>query len=860
MKKLRKLLAVVLVVTLAFTFMATAGAANVDDYSDAADVNYTEAVDLFTALGFLAGMGDGTYDPTGLVTRAQAAKIITYMLIGTDRADALTTGTYSFTDTEGHWAAAFIEYCAALGIINGRGDGTFNPEGNVTAVEFAKMLLCAIGYGRNGEYTGTNWAMKTIADGTSYGILNLDVNFLDNATREECALYGFLTYTLLGQVIYDSTTQAYTVATDINGAAKGALSTQQGVAKSAAIEMDGVMYYTWAKNGLDMTGFYTDEVVIGTSTDGTAIANLTSPTDPAYIATLETNVLYTAGVAYINGTLRDLSVLADLAAVNTAVAKKGVVVEFVDTDPIKDNKADYIRITENQVAKLSGDPIVSGNLVTISAIAGLTSVSSGNVLGYEDLADKDIVLWHRDNVGNYHIEKATSVTGTLGSYNAGIFAAVGGTPYFYSGLATSTTFTPGTIDGSWLNSDCTAYLDDGGYLVYASTTSTAVTNPASNYAFVIQTVADGWGGSDAQIVLSDGTKSVVTVALTSTAKDPTGATLLYGNTLAAGALSSFYSYKETSLGYMFTDIDVYETDAAVEVGGEGVATAATYVQNSYTTAMTTNEPTITSALSAYLTDAQTGATSKNTANSKTRFVYESQAGKLYDYTGIANAPSFASTVNGDVVYTLSKVNAGATAAGTIFAYAVDAGGAASFTAGATTGTWAYVTSTFPTVSVDTNGTTIHGYQALINGTLDTLTVAEGDDFVTREGLYLVNAYDSNGYAKTALLSTETTSNTSPNTFNYTSTSGGVATTVASAGGNITVANTNFAFNVSRALNSGVTIWFIDTTNILTTGTIAYQISASQINSLTNAAGYDVALVDASSTDSSVGTVYILGST
>jgi hypothetical protein len=55
------------------------------------------------------------------------------------------------------------------------------------------------------------------------------------------------------------------------------------------------------------------------------------------------------------------------------------------------------------------------------------------------------------------------------------------------------------------------------------------------------------------------------------------------------------------------------------------------------------------------------------------------------------------------------------------------------------------------------------------------------------------------------------------------------------------------------------IYFIDTTNAATTGTIVYQISGTQINALAGTTGYSVALVDASTTDTTVGTVYIMGS-
>jgi hypothetical protein len=74
MKNLKKLLAVVLVVVLALGLMATASAVNVDDYTDADDITYVEAVDLFSGLGFLNGMPGGAFEPTATSPESKRRK------------------------------------------------------------------------------------------------------------------------------------------------------------------------------------------------------------------------------------------------------------------------------------------------------------------------------------------------------------------------------------------------------------------------------------------------------------------------------------------------------------------------------------------------------------------------------------------------------------------------------------------------------------------------------------------------------------------------------------------------------------------------------------------------------------------
>ena len=161
MKNLKKVLALSLVVVMIFGIMITASA-KLDAYTDAEQINYTEAVDLLTGIGVLEGMTSTTFEPQGTLTREQAAKIITYLAVGSTAAEAMRAVAAPFDDVAANrWSAGFIAYCVNEGIINGRGDGTFGPTDKVTGLEFAKMLLCLIGYGANDEFIGEKWAVET---------------------------------------------------------------------------------------------------------------------------------------------------------------------------------------------------------------------------------------------------------------------------------------------------------------------------------------------------------------------------------------------------------------------------------------------------------------------------------------------------------------------------------------------------------------------------------------------------------------------------------------------------------------------------------------------------------------------------
>ena len=210
MKTLKKSLCLVLALVMVLSMGVISASADLD-YEDAEDVNYAEAVDVMSGIGVLEGYEDGTFLPTKEVTRAEAAKIIAYLMIGNAKeADALKTTTDPFADvSKDHWAAGYIHYLVQEDVINGNGNG-FDPDGKVKGLEFAKMLLTAVGYGVNGEYVGENWAINVAKDALNYGIFdgNLAGANMEPATREECAQYAFNTL-FLQKVTYSALLGGY---------------------------------------------------------------------------------------------------------------------------------------------------------------------------------------------------------------------------------------------------------------------------------------------------------------------------------------------------------------------------------------------------------------------------------------------------------------------------------------------------------------------------------------------------------------------------------------------------------------------------------------------------------------------------
>ena len=155
----------------ACAFTMFAGAAS---FTDAADIEATEAVNMLTALGVIEGYEDGSFQPNGVVTRAEMAKMIFVIWNGgEDDASAYQSMNSAFGDTTTHWARGYINFCAANNIIAGVGNNRFNPDATVTGQEAAKMLLTIIGYDEErAGLTGANWAQNTMSYAGLCGLFN----------------------------------------------------------------------------------------------------------------------------------------------------------------------------------------------------------------------------------------------------------------------------------------------------------------------------------------------------------------------------------------------------------------------------------------------------------------------------------------------------------------------------------------------------------------------------------------------------------------------------------------------------------------------------------------------------------------
>ena len=105
--------------------------------NDYTDVNagdwFNNAISTLSNAGIVTGYNDGTFRPNQPITRGEMAKIIANFA-------NLKYGGKTFTDLAGHWSKSYVELAAGNGWIAGYPDGSFRPDQKITRAETVTMI------------------------------------------------------------------------------------------------------------------------------------------------------------------------------------------------------------------------------------------------------------------------------------------------------------------------------------------------------------------------------------------------------------------------------------------------------------------------------------------------------------------------------------------------------------------------------------------------------------------------------------------------------------------------------------------------------------------------------------------------
>lgn len=475
MRNLKKVLALVLAMMMTLSLMVTANAAT---YTDAASISKTTAVDVMSALEVFNGTDGGKFDPTGTLTRAQAAKIITYLVLGKDNAETYLDNSVAptqFKDVKANlWYTGSVSYLADLGLVSGSG-GYFRPQDKVTGYEFAKMLLTAIGYNSKIEkFEGTStWELNVGVMAKGLG-MNTNVSYSRAyLTREEaCQMaYNMLT---VAKVEYDKDGRRSEVA--LNNVKQSLANTVFSMATSTGrvttigeTTKVGSNTYAIASDpsllGHNVTVYYSTETkkdgnpvaytIVDHSTTVTLTGNETNMrNDLAKAMDVNVNTI-TAGEWYKVTSYDSAKVSNPGATLSTLPAAGSVAI--LDADANGALQITGIAVptvyTIDKVASINKD-----GFVKLAGTAQLTKDTTGSV--YAGIAKDDIVV--RYNIGTkYYISKAETVEGTLSAFNNNTIT-LGGVTYSFlksevAGLKNVTTSTELNFTNTY-----TLYLDGNG--------------------------------------------------------------------------------------------------------------------------------------------------------------------------------------------------------------------------------------------------------------------------------------------------------------------------------------------------------------------------------------------------------------
>ena len=263
MRNLKKLLALVLAMVMAFSLMLSASAVDFSEYPDKDSITpeFTEGVQVLTGLKVFQGDEKG-FRPSDKITRAEASAIIYRMATGDvdNRQNDLYKDYSTFVDVNSDdWFAGYVGYCQNAGYIKGTSPTTFNPYGQVTGYEVLAMILRVVGYGKNNEFTGSSWQVNVAALSRELGVTkNVTAAHMEQtlnmaAPREVVADLVFMTAAIVPTVTY-TPALAYNDKSTVLGGEYNATLGQKTFGlwyQTAWTESDewGRPGYSWYKNG-----------------------------------------------------------------------------------------------------------------------------------------------------------------------------------------------------------------------------------------------------------------------------------------------------------------------------------------------------------------------------------------------------------------------------------------------------------------------------------------------------------------------------------------------------------------------------------------------------------------------------------
>jgi len=533
MQTLKKVLALSLVFAFAFTMMAGATI-----FTDDSGIDAQDQVDLVYALGIIKGYPDGSFGPEKTITRAEAAKMIYVIKTGKDvGSDNYKNAANPFSDVAStHWAKGYINYCYLNGIIAGVGGGKFNPEGQVTGAQLAKMLLTVIGYdATKAGLVGDQWLISTMSLAFEHDLFDdFDAEVSAAAPREDAAIIFYNTIYALTVTYRDDEYVTY----DLLGADNKTV----GEKNFNLTEYEGVLIAAESLNAVSGLGAADETIILDEDCDTTY--STFGVAAGVWAGTADDNSLdYDGGLEYLGQYVKvlyddnkdvvyNIVPAGDNVVINTIDGSigdgsgagfidyadddygytLGTTPTFVNYDPDLTYDFDSTSKTNDPVKLVDydGDDTIDYAFVTSYTFGYVSSLDSKSIdfgVGakkfvvddetyvYADgIEEGDYVLYYYDDLKDvYYVEAATAISATIGG-TRGTDVKVNGA---YLAKSTKATAVVEEADPALpdIGDDYTIYTDGKYYLGFISEESSIA--DAGDFALVIDVTNKSGSGLSA---------------------------------------------------------------------------------------------------------------------------------------------------------------------------------------------------------------------------------------------------------------------------------------------------------------------------------------------------------------------------
>ena len=297
----------------------------------------------------------------------------------------------NFTDVNGHWSEAHIDYWTDKGSVSGYDDSTFKPDSSITRAEVAQMLMNI--FQLTGEGNGftdvnpTDWYYAAVMAAQKLGIFEgyEDGSFRPNnkITRQECLV-------LIARITNTKENAEYANkfadAADISGWAKGAVGGLLEAGILSGYEVSGATY-AYVLRSITRAEFM--KLMHTTDVSTTVNWNVPGTTEDKTEDKTEQKPII-SGVGGGGGPIQTLTYytcevkLQDKADANKVVTKS--VPDFIlGTSPVLADVLVQVNAATNEFKTVFGDG--AANVVLNDMKNAYSSAVSGNTTAFNDYVD-----------------------------------------------------------------------------------------------------------------------------------------------------------------------------------------------------------------------------------------------------------------------------------------------------------------------------------------------------------------------------------------------------------------------------------------------------------------------------------------